>query len=86
MRQYLNHRVRYVAGTWYTELCTYNVRAGSSCISRKRDLAEILPLTGQVLNEGCSFEIGLRDGDIKDTITRRYVNRDGHIGTSFRGR
>ena len=84
MRQDLNRRVGYVAGTWYTELCTYIVCAGSSWISQKRDLAEILPLTSQVLNEGGCIEIVLRDGDIKDTITRRYVNRDGHIGTLFR--
>ena len=84
MRQNLNRRVGYVAGTWYTELCTYIVCAGSSCVSRKRDVAEVLPLSSYVLSEGGCIEVGLRDGDIEDTITGRNVNRDGHIGTLFR--
>ena len=84
MRQNLNRRIGYVAGTWYTKLCTYIVCAGNSCISRKGDLAEVLPLTSQVLNKCGCIEIGLWDGDIKDTITRGYINRDGQIGTLFR--
>ena len=82
MRKDLNGRSG-VRATWRTELSADVIRAGRGSVSRERGLSEIPALLRLILGESGGIEIGLWNGDIKDTGAGRDGDRNTHVHACF---
>ena len=69
-------------GAGNAELSTDIVNAGSRRISRERNLRKIPALLRNILYERGRIEIRLWNCDIKDTSSRRDIDRYGQIHAS----
>lgn len=67
----------------HTELSADLVRAGRCRVSRQCGLCKISALLGQVLDEGSSIKIGLRNRKIEDTSASRDGDWDSHVDACF---
>ena len=64
-----------------TELSTDLVGSSNGGVVEQGLFCEICPDGRKVLRERCSIEVGLQGGKIKNSVSRRDVNRDGDVDT-----
>ena len=69
VRQDLNGWLGLFRAAGHTKLGADVVRASCGCVSCKRGLGEVSALLSIVLDESGGIQVGLRNGDIKDTST-----------------
>ena len=71
----------HVAGR--TELSTDLVRASCGGVAGKSSFGEVPALLGLILSKSGGIEIGLGDGDVKDSCASRDCDGDCHIHAGF---
>lgn len=72
-----------VHATRHAKLGADVICASRRRVSRQRGLRKVSPLLRLVLDEGGGIEIGLWNGDIKDTGAGRNRDWDGHVDACF---
>lgn len=86
MCQDLDSRVRDVASIGNAEPRADVVRSRCGIISLESKICEVATLLGHVQNEVGYFEVRLRDGDIKNSLTSGKSNRDSLVDTHLASR